>query len=171
MEVAYRNSNVRNAELGILPLRERTLVNLLETSRVSVDGLLFEVSDEAVHNLGGHEVGEEEAVEEEALGANDHGLHEPARLAHLHKGQEMHAFVVALLEEGFNPAVVSLHSSEAVEVTQHAAHHSWHASDTFEEDKSNKLDRVSPHPRLLLKSGSEVQDLPIEIQSGALMLQ
>lgn len=153
--MAYRNSNIRNAELGILPLGERTLVNFLETSRISVDGLLLEVSDEAVHNLGGHEVGEEEAVEEEALCANDHGLHEPTRLAHLHERQEMHAFVVALLEEGFDPAVVSLHASEAVEVTQHTAHHSWHASDAFEEDESDKLDRVSPHRWSLSKSGSE----------------
>jgi hypothetical protein len=115
------------------------LVNLVNSPRVRVHGLLLEVPDEAVDDLGGDEVGDEEAVEEDALRADDHGLHKPAGLAHLHKGEKVHALVVALLEEGLDPAVVAAHAAEAVEVAEHAAHHAWDAGYAFEEDEADEL--------------------------------
>ena len=75
-----------------------TLLNLVDGSRVSVHCFLFEIADKAVDNARRKDVRDEESVKEDALGADNHELHEPAGLAHLHKGQEVHALVVAFLE-------------------------------------------------------------------------
>ncbi|KXH63971.1 hypothetical protein CNYM01_13806 [Colletotrichum nymphaeae SA-01] len=115
--------DIGDHEIRIGPLRQQALVDLVETARVRVHGLLLEVPDEAVGDLGGDEVRQEHAVEEDALGAEDHDLHEPARLRHLHERQEVHALVEALLEERLDPAVVALHAAQAAEVAEHAGDH------------------------------------------------
>jgi hypothetical protein len=39
----------------------------------------------------------------------------------------VHALIFGFLQEGVDPAVVALHAAEAVEVPDHAGHHSWDA--------------------------------------------
>lgn len=99
-------------------------------------GLLLKVPDEAVANLGADEVCDKHGVEVDALRADDEYLHEPARLAHLEEGQEVHALVVRLLEQRLDPAVVALQTPERVEVSQHAGHHARHGRDGLEEDET-----------------------------------
>lgn len=85
--------------------------DLGDGARVGVNGLLLKVADETVHDLGRQQVGDEKAVEEDSLCAKDHGLHEPARLAHLHEDEQVHALVEGLLEECLNPSIVALQAS------------------------------------------------------------
>lgn len=143
VRVAHLNSNVGNGKLGVVPLGQVTVLDLLDATGVGMDGLLFKISDKSVDNLGGDEVGDEKTVEEDALGSNDHHLHEPTRLAHLHECQEVHPLVVALLEERLDPTIVSLHASKASEVAQHAADHAWNSGDALQEDETHQLGLVS----------------------------
>jgi len=132
------DSNVGNAKLGVVPLGQVTVLDLLNAAGVGMDGLLLKISDKSVNNLGGDEVRDEKTVEEDALSSNDHHLHEPARLAHLHECQEVHPLVVALLEECLDPTVVSLHASKTSEVAQHAADHAWNSGDALQEDETHQ---------------------------------
>ncbi|CRJ86145.1 hypothetical protein BN1723_000082 [Verticillium longisporum] len=100
-------------------------LDLADAARVRVHGLLLEVADEAMRDLGRDEIRQEHAVEEDALGTDEHDLHEPARLRHLHKGQQVHALIVRLLEQRLDPAVVALHATKAAEMAEHASDHAW----------------------------------------------
>ena len=46
----------------------------------------------------------------------------------------MHSLVVAFLEQRLNPTVVTLHSSHAVQMSEHAGNHTRHTGNTLEED-------------------------------------
>jgi hypothetical protein len=76
----------------------------------------------------------------------------------------MHSLVVALLEECFDPAIVSLHAPKTTKMSQHASDHAWNSGNTFKEDESNQL----LHVRLTaifkwgIKYGGLVLGLPIE---------
>lgn len=82
-----------------------------------MDSLFLKVTNKSMDNLGRDKVRDEQAVEENTLSTYDHHLHEPTRLAHLHERQEMHSLVVTLLEKCLDPAVVTLHPSEATEMS------------------------------------------------------
>lgn len=135
----YPNSNIGNLEVWITPFREIAAFDLSNRPRVCMHGFFLEIADEAVHNTGVQKVGHEEGVEEDALRTNDHELHEPAGLAHLHEREEMHSLVVALFEECLDPAVVALHPAKTAEVTEHTADHARDAGNAFEEDESDEL--------------------------------
>jgi len=92
--VPVRYSELRDLKLWVGPLWQVSVLNLANAARVGMDCLLLEVTDKTVGNLGRDQVAEEHGVEEDSLRANDHLLHEPPRLAHLHEGEKVHAFVV-----------------------------------------------------------------------------
>ena len=144
--------------LEVPPKREVSVVEILYGLGVCDHGFFFEVPDEAVANARGEEVGEEEGAEEDALGSEDHCPHLPAWVGEFEEGQEVHAFVVCFFEEGLDPAkelisfmlhlvvegeaamecsppVIPLHSSDALEVSEHAGYHPGYASDTFKKDE------------------------------------
>ena len=88
-DLPVRDGDVGYLELGIRPPREAAALELVDAPRVRVHRLLLEVPDEAVADPGRDQIADEEGVEEDALGAEDHELHEPSWLAHLHEGQEV----------------------------------------------------------------------------------
>ena len=97
---------VLDGDLGrghVLPLGQLARLQVVDGPRVRDDRLLLQVPHEAVAGARRDEVRQEEAVEEDALRAQDHQPHEPARLGELHEGEEVHALVVGLFEEGFDP--------------------------------------------------------------------
>lgn len=143
--------------LKVLPKREISVVKVLYGLGVCNHGFFFEVPDEAVADAWGEEVGEEECAEEDALGSEDHCSHLPAWVGEFKEGEEVHAFVVCFFEEGLDPAselisfmlwlevrqrmecsppVIPLHSSDALEVSEHAGHHPGYTGDTLKKDKS-----------------------------------
>lgn len=105
---------------------------------------------------GVDKVGEEKSVAKDSLGAEDHELHEPTGLSHFEKGQQVHAFVVGVFEEGFDPgswvssrplaastgldlpAIVPLHPSQAAQMSKHPPHHARDPGNGFEEDESDQ---------------------------------
>lgn len=82
---AYLDSDIRDLKPRISPLWKVAVLDFTNSTGVRVHGFLFEVSDEPVDDPGMEEVRDEEGVEEDALGSDDHELHEPAGLAHLHE--------------------------------------------------------------------------------------
>ena len=54
-----------------------------------------------------------------------------------------HAFIVRLLQQRLDPAVVSLQSSQAMEVSQHTGNHAGHTGNRFQEDEPNELDKLA----------------------------
>lgn len=60
--VPVRHGNVGDLELGVAPLGEVAFVELADTARVCVHGLLLEVAHEAMADPGADEVGEEHGV-------------------------------------------------------------------------------------------------------------
>lgn len=129
-------------EARVAPLGQEALFDLLDAPGVGVHGLLLEVADEAVADLGRDEVRAEEGVEEDALRGEDHRLHEPARLAHLHERQEVHAFVVRLFQQRLDPPVVPLHAAEGAEVAEHTGDHAGDARDGLQKHKPHELWRT-----------------------------
>ena len=79
----------------------------------------------------GDEVAGNEGVEEDALAAEDHEAHEPAWFGHLQEGEEVHALVVGLFEERLDPAIVSLHTADTMEVSQHTGNHTRNCGHGF----------------------------------------
>lgn len=166
--IPVRNCDVGHLEVRIRPPRRETLVQLVDCTRVSVNGLLLQITHEAVANIGVDEVGEEKEVlrrckssasafearrasppprrwgfcvtyKVHALRAQNHNLHKPSRLTHLQEGEEVHALVVRLLEQRLDPAVVPLQRPQRAQVPQHSGHHAGHASDRLEEDEPDEL--------------------------------
>lgn len=129
--------NVRRHHL--LPLRKSTSVEICDLACVRQHCLFFKIADEAVACSRRDEVGDEHGVEEDALRSEDHELHEGTGFGHFEEGQEVHALVVGFFEQGFDPAVVTLHAAHAVKVTEHACYHSGDAGDGFEEDVSEGI--------------------------------
>jgi hypothetical protein len=70
------------------------------------------------------------------LGAENHNAHEGTGFGHLEEGQEVHALVVGLFQQSFDPAIVALHAAHTVQVAEHACYHSGYTSNGFEEDVS-----------------------------------
>lgn len=89
-----RDSKIGNLEVRIRPLGKIALFNLPDTSSIGVDRFLLEVANETVCNSWRDQVAQEHGVEEDTLRPENHRLHEPAWLAHLHKGEKMHSFIV-----------------------------------------------------------------------------
>jgi len=112
-------------------------VNLVDSMGVSSNSLLFDVTHESVAELGPDEVDREETVHENSLGSENHQSHEPTRLANRQERQQMHSFVLGLLEESSDPAVVSLHGAKSSQVTNHGSHETRHGGDSLEEDKAS----------------------------------
>lgn len=114
---AHLDSNIGNRKVGIRPSRKVTLFDFSNGTGVCMNSLLFEITNKSVDNARRQEICDEEAVEEDALCTNNHHLHEPARLTHLHESQKMHSLVVALLEESLDPSIIPFHASEAAEMS------------------------------------------------------
>ena len=81
----------------------------------------------------GYEVGEEEEVEEYALRPEDHSPHEESWLTIVQECEQVKALVVCFFEEGFNPGVVTLQTTEGMQVPYHARRHARHTSNGLEE--------------------------------------
>lgn len=113
------------------------LLYLVDTPRVGVHGFFLEVADEPVGDFRRDQVAEEHGVEEDALRSQDERLHEQTWFAHLHEGEQVHALIVGLFEEGLDPAVVPLEASERVQVSEHTGYHAGDAGDGFEEDEAD----------------------------------
>ena len=107
-------------------------LEVLEVLGVGVDGLLLEVADDTVRELGGDEVAEEVGVEEDALHGEDERALVPLGLGHLHEGHEVHALVLRLLQQRPDPAAAVLEAAERAQVQQHAAHHPRHRRHRFQ---------------------------------------
>jgi hypothetical protein len=133
------HGHIGDLEVRVRPFWQRALFDLLDASGICVDSLLLEVADESVGDPGRDKVADEDGVEENALRAEDHCLHEPSGLAHLHKGEKVHSLVVRLLQEGLDPAVVTFETAKATEMSQHAGNHSGDTSDGLEKDEANEL--------------------------------
>ena len=128
---------IRDHELRVCPLWEFPGVDILNSERVREHGLFLEVADEAVAGARRDEVREEHAIEEDTLSTEDHEFHKPAGLSHLEEREEVHTFVVRLFQQRFDPAVVSLHPPEAMQVPKHTGDHAWDTGYRFEEYKSD----------------------------------
>jgi hypothetical protein len=133
-------------------------VDVPEVLGVGVDGLLLEVSDDAVRELGGDEVAEEVGVEEDALHGEDERALVPRRLGHLHEGHEVHALVLGLLQQHADPAAAVLEAAERAQVQQHAADHPGHGGHRLEHHRAAAVPPLRPqftaHPLLLITSNS-----------------
>lgn len=112
-------------------------VDLVDSVGVSSNSLLFDVTHESVAELGPDKVEREEAVHENSLGSENHQSHEPTRLANRQERQQMHSFVLGLLEESSDPAVVSLHGAKSSQVSNHGSHETRHGGDSLKEDKAS----------------------------------
>jgi hypothetical protein len=98
---------VVHSDLGSLqplPLWQAPSVNVSNLASVRNHRLFFEIADETMDGSGADEVSEEEGIAPHALGAQHHQTHKGPWLAHLQKGEKVHALVVALLEQALNPA-------------------------------------------------------------------
>ena len=110
--VPVLDSNVRNRKLGIRPALDLAVGNLALQSRISVDGLLFDVTNETMEEARGDPTGDEANVEEDALGTDKDQPQQPTGLGQVHPCEEMHSFVGGFLKKCLDPALVTGSSSE-----------------------------------------------------------
>ena len=84
-----------------------------------------------------------------------HQTHEQARFLHFQESKEMHPLccslaqdarayehiltIVRLFKESLHPAVVTLHSPQAVQMSHHTSDHSRNTSNALEEQISNEV--------------------------------
>mmetsp|Transcript_5207 Transcript_5207/g.14012 ORF Transcript_5207/g.14012 Transcript_5207/m.14012 type:complete len:522 (+) Transcript_5207:63-1628(+) len=110
------------------------LLDGLDDFGVRHTGFFLNVSHEAVTELGAHQVGEEEGAAKSKLREDDRGTEHGGRVLHLDEREEMHAFVVRLLEEEMQQTTIALHGTQALEVSADGGDHAWHGGDRLEED-------------------------------------
>ena len=83
---------------------------------------------------GRQEVGQAEAEGEDNLSA-DHGCSEErSRPPELHEGHQVHPLILCLLQQGVDPAVVSLHLPQGLEVPHHAGSKARDPGHSLQED-------------------------------------
>ena len=116
-------------------------LEVLEVLGVRAHGLLLEVADEAVRELGGDEVADEVGVEEDALRGEHEGALPPPWLHHLQEGHQVHPLVLGLLQQRADPAAALLEAAEGAQVEQHAAHHPGHPGHRLQQQR---VARVPP---------------------------
>jgi len=80
------------------------------------------------------QIGQEIGIEEDCLGSCDKDSVYYARISEPQKEEQVHAFILRLLKQMMNPAVVALQSSQTAQVPLHSADHSWHASNRLQKD-------------------------------------
>lgn len=66
------DSEIGNHKIRIGPFRQVAFLDLLDTHRVRVNSLFFEVANKPVRDLGGNEIRYEEGVEVYPLSPNEH---------------------------------------------------------------------------------------------------
>lgn len=120
----------------VLPFGQPTLLDIFQDAAVRQDGFLFQYSDKSVCDTGREEVEDEEEVVEDALGEQRECSSDGSWLGEVHESQEMHPFVLGILEQSVDPSFVSLHQAERLQVSTGCGYHSWHTSDGFQEDDS-----------------------------------
>ena len=139
--LVLRHVPIFNGDLGcreLLPARQLPGIEVADGLGVGPDRLLLQVPDEAMTDLWRQEVGQEHAVVEDPLGSEDHEFHEPARLGHLHEGEQMHSLIVCLLQERLDPAVVSLQPSQAVEMSQAGPNHAGDPGHALQKEEADE---------------------------------
>ena len=117
-------------------LRQLTLVDILEKYCISVNRLLLEVAHEPVAELRGDKVHQEIDVRKRDLGCRDEKLEEISRFSEMNEEEQMHSFVLCLLEQMVNPTMISLAFPQASEMTVHTTNHAWDAGNRLEENHS-----------------------------------
>ena len=82
------------------------------------------------------EVAEREAESEDHLAGDDGRPEERARVSQLEERHQVHPLVLSLLDEGVDPAMVSLHPPERVKVADHPCREARHPCHGLQEDTS-----------------------------------
>mmetsp|Transcript_1575 Transcript_1575/g.2183 ORF Transcript_1575/g.2183 Transcript_1575/m.2183 type:complete len:252 (-) Transcript_1575:39-794(-) len=146
--------------LHVLPMRQITLVHLLEQDSVGVDGLLLEVANVAMAGRWSDHICQEVGIEEEALAESDEQSVEDSRIPELQEEEKVHALVLSLLQQVVDPAVVALERPQAAQMALHAADHARHARYCLKENDS-------VHPAALIKlvrviAGNHIEGLARE---------
>ncbi len=89
--------------LEALPLWEFPSFDVSNGTGVGENCFFFQVADKTMADPGRHQVGQEHAIVEDPLRSEDHEPHKATWFSHLHEGEEMHALVIGLFKEGFDP--------------------------------------------------------------------
>lgn len=133
------DGNLRHLEAWARPLWQRSLVHLLEASRIRMNRFFLQVGHEPVADPRRHQIGDEHGVVEDALRGKDHQAHQPARLVEVEEGQQVHPLVVRLFEQRLDPSLVGLEPSERVQVADRAGDCARDARQRLQENKPDEL--------------------------------
>mmetsp|Transcript_81951 Transcript_81951/g.171496 ORF Transcript_81951/g.171496 Transcript_81951/m.171496 type:complete len:234 (+) Transcript_81951:371-1072(+) len=117
---------------------QSSTVDLLEQGGVGVHGLFLQVAHEAVAEAGADQIHDRVPSQENSLATNHQASEDRARLPQSESDQQVHALVLGLREQGMDPAVVAAHEAQGVQMSAHAGHHAWDASDGLKEDHSSQ---------------------------------
>ncbi|RUS20233.1 hypothetical protein BC937DRAFT_95642 [Endogone sp. FLAS-F59071] len=112
---------------------DQSVVKIVEEVRVRNNGLFFKIASEAVGRARANEVEDKVAVEENTLDvgirilAHLHRQYEKpvelARLQQFHPGQQVHPFVLGLVQQVDDPPAVMLDPPERLQMPQHSSNH------------------------------------------------
>lgn len=118
----------------VFPVIQFAVVDLLQEDSVGVHCLLLEVANKSMARRWRNHVRQEVPIEKDSLCCGDHESVEDPWVAQSQEKEEVHTFVLRLLQQVVDPAVVALQGSQTAQVALHASNHAWDTSYGLEED-------------------------------------
>lgn len=122
--------------LHLIPIGQFAVVNLLQDLGIGVNGFFLEVTNESVAHFRSNQVGKEVGIEKDTLPDSNSESHRDSRIPHSQEEEQVHALILSLLKQVMDPTMVTLESSKATQVTNHATNHTGNASDSLQKDRS-----------------------------------
>lgn len=153
---SHNKRHVSNCRIGVQipvslcnqwrwPIRDHSRINVREHLGVRAAGLLFQIAHKSMRGLGRCHIQHEKRIEENALCSDDEKTLEQCRSADLDPRQQMHALILGLFEQFHDPAVVSLHSTQRSQMSNHTSDHAWHGCNSLEHNGPVQIALAEKH--------------------------